>query len=163
MIIDWVNLVFSIIFLLEAIIKITAFKGEYFRESWNRFDFFIVAVSVIDTIVTLFIDFPLLVVLQLFRIFRIGRVVRLIKKAKSLKIIFSTFVMTIPQMANIGSLLLLFIFIYTVLGIQLFAKTAINGSLNEHVNFQEFWKAFMLLIRASTGEAWNELMYANAV
>ena len=96
MIIDWVNLVFSIIFLLEAIIKITAFKGEYFRESWNRFDFFIVAVSVIDTIVTLFIDFPLLVVLQLFRIFRIGRVVRLIKKAKSLKIIFSTFVMTIP-------------------------------------------------------------------
>jgi hypothetical protein len=39
----------------------------------------------------------------------------------------------------------------------------INGSLNEYANFQEFWKAFMLLIRCSSGEAWNEIMYACAV
>jgi len=66
-------------------------------------------------------------------------------------------------MINIGSLLLLLIYIYTILGVQLFAKVLVQGAFNEYANFQEFWKAFMLMIRCSTGEAWNELMFSAAV
>ena len=143
--------------------KITAWRSDYFREAWNRFDFFIVIVSALELIVTLFVNFQLLVVISLFRIFRIGRVVRLAKSAKSLRVIWSTFIITLPQMLNIGSLLLLFIYIYTILGVQLFAKVKLQGALNNHTNFQEFWKAFMMLIRSSTGEAWNELMFSTAL
>ena len=53
-------------------------------------------------------------------------------------------------------------YIYTILGVQLFAKVRSEGAMNEYANFQEFWKAFMLLIRSATGEAWNELMFAAA-
>jgi voltage-dependent calcium channel L type alpha-1D len=94
--IDAINLLFTAIFTLEAAIKLIAFKREYFIDSWNRFDFFIVSVSIIELIVTQFVSFNLLVIITLFRIFRIGRVLRLIKTASALRVIFSTFVLTLP-------------------------------------------------------------------
>lgn len=39
-------------------------------------------------------------------------------------------------MANIGSLLLLFIFIYAIMGVYFFADIKLNGELNVHSNFQ---------------------------
>ena len=42
-----INLAFVIIFTLEAMIKITAMCGLYFKDSWNIFDFFIVVSTVI--------------------------------------------------------------------------------------------------------------------
>jgi len=157
-------MIFTIIFTVEAIMKIIAWHLDYFREGWNQFDFFIVTVSAIELIVTIFVDFNLLVIISLFRIFRIGRILRLAKRAaKSLRVIFSTFILTLPQILNLGSLLLLAIYIYTILGVQLFAKIKLQGALNNYTNFQEFWKAFMMLIRCSTGEAWNELMWSTAL
>jgi voltage-gated sodium channel type II alpha len=91
-----VNLCFTIIFIIEAVIKITAYKKVYFQDGWNRFDFFIVVVSVIEIIMTLFIHIQALVVITLFRVFRVGRVLRLIKTAKGLRVIFATFILTIP-------------------------------------------------------------------
>jgi voltage-gated sodium channel len=52
---DWINFVFTVIFLIEAMLKISAYKNLYFRDSWNRFDFAIVVISIIDFILTFFV------------------------------------------------------------------------------------------------------------
>jgi hypothetical protein len=52
MAIDAINILFTAIFTLEAAAKITAYKKEYFHDNWNRFDFFIVVVSLIEIVVT---------------------------------------------------------------------------------------------------------------
>jgi hypothetical protein len=54
----------------------------------------------------------------ILRSFRILRVARLIKRAKSLHLIFSTFVISLPGMANIGGLLLLLLYLYSIIGVQ---------------------------------------------
>eukprot|EP00438_Fugacium_kawagutii_P004117 Skav212869 [mRNA] locus=scaffold151:59022:64713:- [translate_table: standard] len=46
-----------------------------------------------------------------------------------------------------------------ILGVSLFATTKLGDTLNEHANFQNFIVAFITLFRASTGEAWNEIMH----
>ena len=61
-------------------------------------------------------------------------------------------------MANVGSLLLLVCFIYTVLGVNMFAEIKLNDNYNYHANFMSFGRGFLLLIRASTGEAWDLIM-----
>jgi hypothetical protein len=94
--IDVINLVFTAIFTLEAVVKITAYKGRYFATGSNCFDFFIVVVSIIELVIALFLDTSALAVITLFRIFRIGRVLRLVKSAKSLRVIFSTFYLSLP-------------------------------------------------------------------
>ncbi len=46
-----------------------------------------------------------------------------------------TFMISLPAMANIGSLLLLIIMIYAILGVYLFAEVKMNGAIDEHANF----------------------------
>jgi hypothetical protein len=46
-----INYVFSSIFVIEALIKLMAYKSRYFRDPWNIFDFFIVTSSVLFIIV----------------------------------------------------------------------------------------------------------------
>ena len=55
------------------------------------------------------------------RVFRIGRVLRLIKMSKSLRIMFNSIIVSIPALANIGALLFLILFFFSILGMGLFA------------------------------------------
>lgn len=152
------NYVFAAIFTIEAIIKITAFGKLYFKDNWNVFDFIIVVGTAIAIILSNSISIAIGPQTSILRAFRIGRVFRLIKKAKSLKMIFNTMVITIPALANVGGLLLLLLYMYSVLGVFIFAATKLNNALTEHANYQNFGSAFLALVRISTGEAWNELL-----
>ena len=42
------NYFFTTIFLLEAIVKLYVYRLPYFKTGWNKFDFFVVASSLID-------------------------------------------------------------------------------------------------------------------
>lgn len=71
-----------------------------------------------------------------------------------------TFIVTLPAMANIGSLLLLIILMYSVLGVYIFAEIKPNGALDAHANFQNLGSSFLILIRIATGEEWPRIMEA---
>merc|ERR1719174_591029 len=60
---------------------------------------------------------------------------------------------------NVGGLLFLLLFVFSVLGVQLFGKVNHEQeSLNADANFSNFGQAFNLLFRMSTGEVWNGVM-----
>lgn len=66
---------------------------------------------------------------------------------------------SLRQLYNVASLLLLLLVLYSVLGVSFFHSVMLNGSLDEHANFQSFSLAMFTLFRMTTGEAWNELMH----
>jgi len=68
----------------------------------------------------------------------------------------------LPGICNLAMILFLFLGIFAILGVQLFATVAHNGDLNDHANFQNFPMALLTLFRATTGENWNGLMHAMA-
>jgi hypothetical protein len=72
--------------------------------------------------------------------------------------IFNTFLITLPSLANIGLLLLLIQFIYTILGVELFAYVKRQDNLTEDANFETFGSSFITLLRCATGEGWNFIM-----
>ena len=45
------NLVFSCFFTIEAVVKLHGLRMDYFANSWNRFDFFVVALTDIGIVV----------------------------------------------------------------------------------------------------------------
>ena len=57
------------------------------------------------------------------------------------------------------SLFMLTIFVYACIGISLFAKVKDGESINEKNNFKTFGSAMMILMRFSTGEDWQMVMY----
>ena len=156
---DIVNYVFTAIFTVEAIIKIIAYGKGYFQQGWNVFDFLIVVISYITLIIGVVSSSSIgPKQATIARAFRIGRIFRLIKKAKFLRIIFNTIILTIPALANVGGLLILLLFIFSILGVQTFATIKHQDNLNDHANFENFGIAFLTLIRLQTGEGWNNVM-----
>ena len=95
----------------------------------------------------------------IIRTFRIGRALRLVQGASSMRRLFNTLLVTLPGLGNIFLLLVLGLFIYAVIGVELFATVQFNGSLDEHTNFRSFVRAVVVLLRFSTGENWNGFMY----
>jgi len=156
---DILNYIFAAIFTLEAAGKIVGLGFKpYFVDNWNTFDFFIVVGSLLGIILSESTNLEIGPQATLIRAFRISRIFRLIRKAQRLKIIFETFLFTIPALTNVGGLLMLFLYLYSILGVFLFAEVKLQEHLNEHANFQNFWSAFLTLFRVSTGEGWNFIM-----
>ena len=157
------NYFFMTIFTLEAIIKLIAFKKYYFHDSWNIFDFTIVAFTLVMLFLQLVdIKVPFGNGPTILRALRIGRILRLIKRAKQLKIIFYTLFESAPSLCSLGALLLILFFMFAIIGRQLFGLVMINGpmdELNEHVNFRDFVTSFLLLLRCATGESWHLIMF----
>ena len=42
------NYIFTTIFLIECVIKLYVYRKPFFKTGWNKFDFFVVASSIID-------------------------------------------------------------------------------------------------------------------
>lgn len=78
---EFIDHLFILLFLIEAIVKINAFKPKgYFANGWNRFDFIIVVGS-LPTLLMSFVDIPdtsLIVILRLFRTVRLVRFIRFV-------------------------------------------------------------------------------------
>lgn len=155
-----INLVFTAIFLLEAVIRIVALRLHYFTQPWNIFDFTIVILSIIGIIVE-YLDYSFIVTPSLFRVarvFRIGRLLRFYKGARGIRRLLFALVISLPALFNIGALLFLVMFIYAIIGMSSFGYVKKTGALDELVNFETFGSSMLLLFRLSTSAGWNDVL-----
>lgn len=155
---EYLNYVLTAIFIIESTIKITALPLRYFHDAWNIFDFIINIGSIVSIIISANSNFNLKGATSIIRSFKVCRILRLIEKAKRLKVVFNTFLISLPAMANVGGLLFLIIYLYAILGVFLFGEVAITGVQTDTLNFQSFWKAFLILFVVATGDGWNDIM-----
>jgi hypothetical protein len=98
--------------------------------------------------------------MTIIKSFRIARILFFFRGNRTLKGTIMTFFLTLPAMTNLGSLLLLIILVYAILGMNLFAEVKLNGNLGYNENFQTVASSFVTMIRILTGEDWPELMQA---
>jgi hypothetical protein len=121
--------------LLEAILKIIAFGPRYFKESWNVFDLVVSLISVAGIVVEKVLQVDGASSTNIIRSMRIVRIFKIFKKQKSLRIIFDTFIVTFPSLVNVGGLLLLLVYMYAVLGMNIFAEIQFNGEVKPLSHF----------------------------
>jgi hypothetical protein len=156
--IAWLNGFFTVFFTLEALVKILGHGRFYFRERWNIFDFSIALMSGTFAVFEFSVGLKMPSSLQVVRALRVSRVLKLFRNMKMLQLIVTTFFQTLPALFNIGSLMFLFIFIYSIIGVNLFATVKMNEPMTEYLNFQTVFTSFLTLIRLSTGESWTDLL-----
>jgi hypothetical protein len=159
-VLEIINLVFTAIFILEAIVKIVGLGKEYFKSVWNIFDFIVVLFSIVGMFVTYLGILNVGGKTTIIRAMRICRVLRLIKRAKRLYVVFHTIASTLPGMGNICLLLGFLIYIYAVVGVQIFSNIKRNGALTDQFGFHSFPIAFLSLIALATGDPSPGIMYS---
>lgn len=134
------------IFVLEIVIKLIArwpSPQRFFSDSWNVFDFVIVAAAFLP------IDAQYVTVLRLLRLLR---VLRLVRALPQLRILVSALLKSIPSMFYVGIFLFLLFYIYAVAAVFLFSN-------NDPIHFATLPQALISLFRAVTLEDWTDLMY----
>ncbi len=98
------------IFVAELVAKMVAYRGRFFRDGWNLFDFAIVGISLV----------PATQGLTALRALRILRVLRLISTAPRLRRVVEGFITALPGMASVFLLMALIFYIGSVIATKLF-------------------------------------------
>jgi voltage-dependent calcium channel L type alpha-1D len=157
------NEVFTICFTLEMILKLGGLgvKG-YVGEAANVFDAIIVVISLVEFGLTHSgSEAPSGV--SALRTFRLLRVFKLARTWKALNALLAVLSRAIKMCAPASVILLMMMFIFTLLGMQLFggkfqAPQFEAGDEPDH-NFDTFWWAMVTVFQVLTGENWNEVLY----
>ena len=117
----------TLIYNLEAIIKIVALQSKYFYDSWNRFDFLVVLVSDISFLLEVVFtsgiaNETMLNVMRVFKAMRIMRMFSLMRRNKQMKVLVDSLVTILPSIVNVVSLIMLMFFVFTVIGMNVFSN-----------------------------------------
>lgn len=103
---------------IECTIKVTGFGWkEYWADPWNKFDFILVCVSLVDISVS-FLSSAFVKILRvlkaqkLLRLLRLSRMVKMLKSMRSIKKMISTLTKSIVALGQVSALLALCFFMF---------------------------------------------------
>ncbi|XP_077555665.1 sodium voltage-gated channel paralytic isoform X7 [Haemaphysalis longicornis] len=161
-ILERLNIFFIAIFTTECLLKIFALRWHYFREPWNMFDFVVVILSILgtvlkDLIATYFVSPTLL---RVVRVVKVGRVLRLVKGARGIRTLLFALAMSLPALFNICLLLFLVMFIYAIFGMSFFMHVKHRYGVDENFNFETFGQSMILLFQMCTSAGWDGVLAA---
>ncbi|XP_070542290.1 sodium channel protein 1 brain-like isoform X2 [Ptychodera flava] len=151
------NYVFTAIFTIECVMKIMALDAAYFKNGWNVFDLFIVTVSLIEIPLQGVKGFSVL------RAFRLLRVFKLAQSWATMRMLITIIGNTLSSIGNLTVILFIIIYIFAVIGMQLFGSVYVIENFQEdgeipRWNFIDFYHSFMMVFRILCGE-WIEPLY----
>lgn len=119
-ILDQCSFTFSVIYNVEAFIKLMGLRMRYFHEKWNIMDLFIVILSDIGSILATYTTVGFTTLMPVIRALRVARILKLIKGSSGLKVIVKALITLSLNLINILGLLILLVFICAVLGMNIF-------------------------------------------
>ena len=156
--------------------------NNYLHDSFNLFDAVVVSLSLIDwclaQILTAEQKASVGSSMQALRALRLLRVIKLARSWTSLQDIIRKTVASMKDISNFGVLLFLFMYIYALLGMEMFAnqiRLTFDGDIIADIpafvksegimvapryNFDNIYNALVVVFCAILGEDWNNSMYS---
>ncbi|TNV88166.1 hypothetical protein FGO68_gene13672 [Halteria grandinella] len=170
------NLVFTCLFTLETIIKLLSLGfGMFTKDSMNSVDAVIVIISTIELISQSVISgmkggstLSAFRIIRIFRVMRVLRMMRLLRQLQSMQIIIGVIKRSIKSFMYIAILLLIFLFIYAILAMQLFGdiysthypyNSAVIQTPLSRANYDTFHNAFINVFQVMTITNWHIILY----
>uniref|UniRef100_A0A8C2SZ64 Calcium voltage-gated channel subunit alpha1 H n=1 Tax=Coturnix japonica TaxID=93934 RepID=A0A8C2SZ64_COTJA len=153
------NIVFTSLFALEMLLKVLVYGPfGYIKNPYNIFDGIIVVISVWEIIGQS--DGGL----SVLRTFRLLRVLKLVRFMPALQRQLVVLMKTMDNVATFCMLLMLFIFIFSILGMHLFGckfslKTDTGDTVPDRKNFDSLLWAIVTVFQILTQEDWNVVLY----
>ena len=145
---EWLNLgqqIILAVFIAEAALKMFAVSphiDRYFRDGWNIFDFTVIILAVIPAVGGFAV---------IARTARLLRVMRLISTVPELRLIVATLVRSIPSMLHIVALMGLVVYVYAIIGYQLFHE-------HDPAHWRNLGVSLLSLFQVITLEEWASIM-----
>jgi voltage-gated sodium channel len=140
----YLDLIVTLYFLFEVVIKLSVDRWNFFKSGWNIFDFIIVAITLIPINESEF--------MMIARLLRLFRVLRLFNSRPELKNIIDMLIGAIPSIIDIVILMFIIFYVYGVIGSSLFSS--LESGLWDNLLI-----SMLTLFRVLTFEDWTDVMY----
>tara|TARA_B100001250_G_C19782680_1_gene782594 strand:- start:164 stop:958 length:795 start_codon:yes stop_codon:yes gene_type:complete len=136
----------TFVFLTEILIRMIAEKSliDFFKSSWNVFDFVIVVISLIPI--------ESLDSVLLARLVRVFRLLRLVSFIPQFRILIESFITAIPRVGYILLFMFVEFYIFAAIGSILFSEIS-------PMHWGNVGLAMLTLFQTATLEGWPDLMY----
>lgn len=155
------NISFTVLFTVELLVKVAGLGITQFASSWwARLE----SIIVISSIVSVAANAGM--VGTIFRMLRVARAFRLLRLVPAILQLLNALIISLPVLFNVSLVMLVVLFIYSVIGMNLFSGIHYGwlGYMDPNfANFDSFPISFITLFRCSTGENFNGIMHELAV
>lgn len=150
LILERIDHLFTIYFILEALFKIKVYQWKsYIKNGWNRFDFFLVVVS-IPSLFELSHIFPDISILLVFRLLRLLRILRFLRFIPNIK----TMIAGIQRAFRASMFVLIVLIIYNVL-LAVLSNFLFASYAPEY--FEDPFISLFSIFQIFTVEGWHEI------
>jgi hypothetical protein len=163
-VLESINLVLTVVFIFEAGFKLFGLGlSLYFADSFNIFDFVIVAVSIFELVVGSSGGGSSVSALRGMRLFRLFKLARGLKRMRQ---ILHTLAVALGSMGSLILVWVMFMYIFALLSISVFAgKFRMVKTSSPRSNFDMFFPsihghgALFVVFQMISTENWNTIMY----
>ena len=151
------NFILVIIFTLENCLNIIGIGIKEFKKSYyNVFDFTIVIITLINSIIKEIRNKDLSEnVTAILRMLRTLRIFKLFEKRQFFRVILESVRITVLRMVDYILVFLIFLYMFTLLGYSFFH----NGLENDIYHFRNFLSSLITTFRIIIGDRWQEIFY----
>ena len=162
--------VFTALFWVEMLLKVGGLGPRLYimgqGGGWNAFDLFVNLLSLLDLALMTYFDSENnpspanLNVLRTFRLLRALRVLRLTRSFPALRKVLGTIMQSSAQIFYLFLLMLIFMVIFSLLGMELFAKPMDDPLWDgSPYRFDNTLHGMVTIFVVLSGENWNEVLY----
>lgn len=126
------------IFVIELLLRIFAYRHNFFKDSWSLFDFAVVAIALM----------PATGQFSVLRALRVLRVLRLLSIVPSMRRVVSALLGSLPGLGSIAMVLVLIYYVFAVIATKLFGAAFPEW-------FGSIGASFYTLFQVMTLESWS--------
>ncbi|XP_061188059.1 probable voltage-dependent N-type calcium channel subunit alpha-1B [Saccostrea echinata] len=155
----YMEILFVVLFTIEVVLRVCAHGyRQYFYSSFNRFDVLVWVISVIGLILLIHSGNQGLRC-SVFRSLRLLRVFKKTRYNDKIEKLIQVMAGSISYMLSLLFLLFLFLFVTSLIGMQLFGGRFNFEEGRPASHFDSFPKAILTVFQIITAEDWNSVMY----
>ncbi|KAM8869009.1 voltage-dependent T-type calcium channel subunit alpha-1I-like [Spinachia spinachia] len=148
------DLTFTVIFVVEMLLKLMGLKWAYFEDRNHLLDFVLVIISLWETITK---ADGRLSVLRAFRLLRFGRLLHYLPYLRTQLLVLKK---AMQEAASLCMLLLFVIFVFSLVGMHLFGHGLdTRKRINDRKNFDTLLWSMVTVFQILTEENWNRVLY----
>lgn len=167
---SYLNLVFTVIFTAEIVLKMTALGiKEFSKEGFNLFDLGIVITSIIQLVIQsqssnqhskgggIFLIFRTFRVFRIFKLFKIG----------DMRMLLDSIIFTVSTIGPYVVFLLFFLYIFALIGMSFYAgkikfneegRVDLENGTSPRENFDSLGNTLLTLFIVIMGSGWSDIM-----
>ncbi|CEG49784.1 voltage-gated ion channel superfamily [Plasmopara halstedii] len=159
----WLHYLFSLIYAFDAVLRVAAVGWKDFLMkgfTWRTFNSCTAFIMLVGPLIS---NSPVFLILGMTRAFDFKHLSLVLERSRALRTLFRTLLASVQLTLKVTLLLGYVLFVFAIVGVQVFSLTRWANGLNSNLNLTTFPNAYSTFVKFAAGEDWYATYLASSV